>query len=51
MVLLATCERNRRTFDRRSRTPSELLSIIMEEADAWIGAGFGNLALLTAQAT
>jgi len=43
MVLLATwClwkERNRQTFDRRSRTPSELLSIIMEEADAWIGAG------------
>ena len=55
MVLLATwClwkERNRQTFDRRSRTPSELLSIIMEEADAWIGAGFGSLALLTAQAT
>ena len=55
LVLLVTwClwkERNRRTFDRRSMTPPELLISILEEADTWIGAGFGSLALLTALAT
>jgi hypothetical protein len=51
LVLLVTWdlwkERNRRTFDRRSATPSELGAAILEEAAAWIGAGYGSLALLT----
>ena len=40
--------RNRRTFERRSMTPPELLNCILDEANAWIGAGYGCLALLTA---
>jgi hypothetical protein len=51
LVLLVTWdlwkERNRRTFDHRSATPSELVAAILEEAAAWIGAGYGSLALLT----
>jgi len=30
-------ERNRRTFDHKSRSPSHLLSIILEETDSWTG--------------
>jgi hypothetical protein len=41
-------ERNHRTFDRKSRSTTELLQAIFEEADAWIVAGFRDLALLTA---
>jgi hypothetical protein len=41
-------ERNRRTFDRKSRSTTELLQAILEEVDAWIAAGFRGLALLTA---
>jgi hypothetical protein len=52
MVLLVSWslwkEHNRRTFDHKSVSPSELVTVILEEADAWIGAGFGSLALLTA---
>jgi hypothetical protein len=55
MVLLVTWglwkERNRRTFDRKSRTPTQLIAMILDEADAWIGAGYGSLASLTAQVT
>jgi hypothetical protein len=40
-------ERNRRTFDRKSRSTTELLQAIFDEADAWIAAGFRDLALLT----
>jgi hypothetical protein len=51
LVLLVTwClwkERNRRTFDHQSVSPNELVTVILEEAAAWVGAGFGNLALLT----
>ncbi|XP_066391720.1 uncharacterized protein [Miscanthus floridulus] len=43
-------ERNRRTFDHRSLMPPELLCCILDEANAWIGAGYGCLALLTASA-
>jgi hypothetical protein len=44
-------ERNRRTFDRCSSTPAELLTAILEKAGAWVGAGFSSLALLTALIT
>jgi hypothetical protein len=44
-------ERNRRTFDRESCTPPQLVNKILEEADAWIGAGFGSLVLLTTLVT
>jgi hypothetical protein len=51
LVLLVTWdlwkERNRRTFDCHSATPSELVAAILEEAAAWIRAGYGSLALLT----
>jgi hypothetical protein len=51
LVLLFTWdlwkEHNRRTFDRRSVTPSELVAAIIEEVTAWIGAGYGSLTLLT----
>jgi hypothetical protein len=40
-------ECNWRTFDRHSAAPSELVAAILEEATAWIGAGYGSLALLT----
>jgi hypothetical protein len=36
-------ERNRRTFDRVSRTPQELLRLIVDEAHSWIAAGFTSL--------
>ena len=44
-------ERNRRTFDSITKTPSQLVALILEEADAWIAAGFRCLASLTALAT
>jgi hypothetical protein len=51
LVLLVTwClwkERNRRTFDRRSVSPNELITVILKEVAAWVGTGFGSLALLT----
>jgi hypothetical protein len=51
LVLLVTwClwkERNWHTFDRRSVSPNELVTVILEEAVAWDGAGFGSLALFT----
>jgi hypothetical protein len=34
-------------FDRYSAMLSELVVAILEEAAAWIGAGYGSLALLT----
>jgi hypothetical protein len=40
-------QRNWHTFDRRSTMPFELVAAILEEAVAWIGAGYGSLALLT----
>jgi hypothetical protein len=33
-------ERNRRTFDRVSRTPLQIFHLILEEADAGVGARF-----------
>ena len=39
-------ERNRRTFDNIMRTPSQLFAFILEEAYAWIAAGFRYLASL-----
>ena len=33
-------ERNQRTFDRITRTSSQLIALILEEADAWVAAGF-----------
>jgi hypothetical protein len=50
VLLVSWClwkERNRRTFDQRSSTPAKLLAAILEEAGAWVGAGFSSLALLT----
>jgi hypothetical protein len=44
-------ERNRRTFDRRTLSAQQLLTSIQEEGDAWVGAGFRSLALLTALIT
>jgi hypothetical protein len=46
-------ERNRRTFDRRTLLAQQLLTSIQEEGDvdAWVGAGFHSLALLTALVT
>ena len=44
-------ERNRRTFDSITRTPSQLFALILEEADAWIAAGFRGLASLIVLAT
>ena len=39
-------ERSRRTSDNNMRTPSQLCALILEEADAWIVAGFRNLVSL-----
>lgn len=55
-VLLSTWnlwkERNRWTFDRISKTPQQLFLLIVDEADAWIAAGFASLSsLLVARAT
>jgi hypothetical protein len=41
-------ERDRRTFDRITKTPSQLIALVLEEADGWITAGFNCLASLTA---
>jgi hypothetical protein len=41
-------ERNSRTFERRSTTVSQLVTDILEEAGACVGAGYSSLALLTA---
>jgi hypothetical protein len=41
-------ERNNRTFERRSTTAGQLVAAILEEAGAWVGAGYSSLALLTA---
>lgn len=53
MVLLVTWglwkEWNQQTFDHKSRTPAQLIAMILDEADAWLGAGYGSLPLLTAQ--
>jgi hypothetical protein len=40
-------ERNRRVFDSKALTPTQLLHRIREEGDEWIGAGYSCLALLT----
>lgn len=37
-------ERNRRTFDGHSMTPTQLLGVIRDEGDSWIAAGFRGLA-------
>jgi hypothetical protein len=37
-------ERNRRTFDGHSMTPTHLLGVIRDEGDSWIAAGFRGLA-------
>jgi hypothetical protein len=39
-------ERNRRTFDMITKLLAELVVLILEEADAWIAAGFWCLASL-----
>jgi hypothetical protein len=53
-VLLVTWsiwkERNRRTFDHVSKTPLQLLHLILEEANAWMAAGFALLSSLLAAA-
>ena len=41
-------ERNRWTFDRDARTTAQVLSVIHEEADACIAAGFRSLSSLLA---
>jgi len=41
-------ERNRRTFDGVSRTSAQLCNIILEEVNAWVGAGFSSLSSLLA---
>jgi hypothetical protein len=41
-------ERNSRTFDQRSSTPTQLFTTILDEAGAWVGSGYSSLALLTA---
>jgi hypothetical protein len=43
-------ERNRRTFDSASSTPSQLLQLIRDEGNSWIAAGFRSLAPLFAAA-
>jgi hypothetical protein len=52
LVLLASWilwkERNRRMFHRKFLSSAELCQAILDEANAWIGAGFRALALLTA---
>jgi len=44
-------ERNRRTFDGASKTPLQLFHLIVDEADAWITAGFTSLSSLVAACT
>jgi hypothetical protein len=39
-------ERNRHTFDMITKSPAELVVLILEEADAWIAAGFRCLVSL-----
>jgi hypothetical protein len=54
VLLVSWClwkERNRRTFVHQASSTSELLGRILEEANTWIGVGFGSLALLMALAT
>jgi hypothetical protein len=41
-------ERNRRTFDGNSRTPTDLLALIHDEGDSRIAAGFRSLTPLFA---
>lgn len=38
-------ERNRRVFDGAHRLPHRLHQLVIEEADAWIGAGFSALSV------
>jgi hypothetical protein len=42
-------ERNSRTFDRTHTWTAALLETITREADSWVTAGFGVLALLLAR--
>jgi hypothetical protein len=53
IVLLSTLnllkEHNRRTFDRVSKTPLQLFHLIVEEADAWVTAGFTSFSSLVAR--
>jgi hypothetical protein len=44
-------ERNRRTFDGHSKTPTQLLGVIRDDGDSWIAAGFRGLAQLFAAVT
>lgn len=52
LILLASWEvwkeRNRRTFDNLSKPPAEVISLIRDEGDSWIVAGFKTLAPLFA---
>ena len=41
-------ERNRRTFDSVSRSVTQLYHLILEEANAWVSAGFPGLSSLLA---
>lgn len=41
-------ERNRRTFDNVAKLPTQVFSLICEEADSWIAAGYQSLATLFA---
>lgn len=43
-------ERNRKTFENKALTPAQLCALILEEADAWLAAGFCSLAPLLALA-
>jgi hypothetical protein len=53
VLLVSWClwrERNCCAFDHQASTTTELLGWILDEANIWIGAGFGCLALLVALA-
>ncbi|KAG0512540.1 hypothetical protein BDA96_10G022900 [Sorghum bicolor] len=41
-------ERNARTFDNISSTPTQTLAKVKEEANAWLAAGFRGLAAFAA---
>jgi hypothetical protein len=42
-------ERNRRTFQAESLSPPALFDQIVDEANAWIGAGFRAMSVFLAQ--